>query len=76
MPYLTNDDLPKKVKDHLPTHAQDIYRAAFNHAWEQYKSTKNRRDPSESQEQVAHKVAWAAVEKKYRKGSNGNWEAI
>jgi len=37
---------------------------------------KNRRDPSESQEQVAHKVAWAAVEKKYRKGSNGNWEAI
>ncbi|NDE18844.1 MAG: cation transport regulator ChaB, partial [Alphaproteobacteria bacterium] len=50
MPYLTNDDLPKKVKDHLPAHAQDIYRAAFNHAWEQYKSTKNRRDPSESQE--------------------------
>ncbi|NDA89925.1 MAG: cation transport regulator ChaB, partial [Alphaproteobacteria bacterium] len=40
MPYLTNDDLPKKVKDHLPAHAQDIYRAAFNHAWEQYKSTK------------------------------------
>ena len=33
MPYLTNDDLPKKVKDHLPAHAQDIYRAAFNHAW-------------------------------------------
>jgi len=25
---------------------------------------------------VAHKVAWAAVEKKYKKGSNGNWEAI
>jgi len=25
---------------------------------------------------VAHKVAWAAVEKKYRKDSNGNWGAI
>jgi len=23
-----------------------------------------------------HKVAWAAVEKKYRKDSNGNWGAI
>ena len=73
MPYLTNDDLPNKVKDHLPAHAQDIYRSAFNHAWEQYKLPKNRRDPHESQEQVAHKVAWAAVEKKYKKGSDGNW---
>lgn len=76
MPYLTNEDLPKKVKDHLPAHAQDIYRAAFNHAWEQYRSVEKRRGPSESQEQVAHKVAWAAVEKKYKKDSEGKWKTI
>ena len=33
MPYANNTDLPKGVKDHLPEHAQDIYRGAFNHAW-------------------------------------------
>ena len=33
MPYQTNADLPESVKRHLPDHAQDIYRAAFNHAY-------------------------------------------
>ena len=75
MPYSSNTDLPPKVKDHLPQHAQDIYREAFNHAWDHYKSASKRRG-GDSRETVAHKVAWAAVEKKYKKGSGGNWEAI
>ena len=33
MPYRTNDDLPPTVQRHLPPHAQDIYREAFNHAF-------------------------------------------
>jgi len=33
MPYRTNEDLPASVTHHLPAHAQDIYRAAFNHAF-------------------------------------------
>jgi cation transport regulator len=33
MPYQTNDDLPSPITRHLPPHAQDIYRAAFNHAF-------------------------------------------
>ena len=33
MPYTTNDDLPVSVQRHLPPHAQDIYREAFNHAY-------------------------------------------
>jgi hypothetical protein len=33
MPYETNADLPDTVKRHLPDHAQDIYRAAFNNAY-------------------------------------------
>ena len=32
MPYANNDDLPPSVRDHLPFHAQDIFRAAFNNA--------------------------------------------
>jgi cation transport regulator len=48
------------VRSHLPAHAQDIYLAAFNNAWEEYASREDR-------EVVAHKVAWAAVKKQYVK---------
>jgi len=37
MPYSNNAELPDSVKDKLPNHAQDIYREAFNSAWEGYK---------------------------------------
>lgn len=67
MPYTDNSKLPESVTKHLPTHAQDIYRAAFNAAWDEYKSPKTRRHSEETREQVAHKVAWAAVKKKYTK---------
>ncbi|WP_408005875.1 ChaB family protein [Rickettsia hoogstraalii] len=30
MPYKNNNDLPDSVKNHLPSHAKDIYREAFN----------------------------------------------
>ena len=60
MPYVINDDLPMAVRSHLPEHAQDIYREAFNHAWQQYGG-----DPR--QEEIAHRVAWAAVKKVYVK---------
>jgi cation transport regulator len=33
MPYRVNSDLPAPVRTHLPEHAQDIYRATFNHAY-------------------------------------------
>jgi len=76
MVYKQNTELPKGVKNNLPEHAQDIYREAFNHAWIQYKLPSKRRNPNESQEVVAHKVAWAAVEKKYRKNALGKWVLI
>ncbi len=62
MPYQTNADLPDRVKDHLPEHAQDIFREAFNHAQQEYKD-----------EDRAFATAWAAVERDYEKGSGGNW---
>jgi cation transport regulator len=65
LPYKTNAELPITVQENLPEHAQDIYREAFSSAWEQYADPQKRRDPSEDRKTVAHKVAWAAVERKY-----------
>jgi len=52
----TIKDLPEPVQKVLPVHAQEIFQNAVNAAWEQYK------DPRDSLEEVAFKVAWAAVE--------------
>lgn len=71
MPYDSVKDLPDSVRDNLPKHAQEVYVAAFNKAWEEYKEVEDRRD-SASREGVSHKVAWSAVKKKYEK-KNGTW---
>lgn len=60
MPYVTNTDLPPPVRNHLPPHAQDIYRAAFNNAFAEHAG-----DPR--QEEAAHRIAWAAVKRSYVK---------
>ncbi len=62
MPYAANEELPPSVRDHLPPHAQDIYREAFNHAWDRYGG----------EEATAHRVAWAAVKRSYVK-RDGSW---
>lgn len=69
MPYRKNSDLPDRVKDNLPEHAQDIYREAYNSASEEYKDPEKRRGRS-SREETAHKVAWAAVKKEYHKAGD------
>ncbi len=60
MPYAANDDLPPAIRRHLPAHAQEIFRAAFNHAWAAHAG-----DPR--QEEAAHRIAWAAVKRVYEK---------
>lgn len=60
MPYVTNHDLPPSVRDHLPAHGQDIFREAFNHAWQEYANDSRI-------EEIAHRVAWAAIKKVYVK---------
>jgi cation transport regulator len=58
----------RKAIDTLPSHAQDIYKKAHKNALKQYKSPlKRRRGKQQSTEQVAHKVAWSAVKKEYKK---------
>lgn len=66
MPYKELTDLPEPVQEHLPKHAQEIYRAAYNCAWDEYGQDEER----------AHKVAWSAVKKKYEKDEpSGQWKA-
>jgi cation transport regulator len=64
MPYEQRADLPESVRDALPAHAEAIYKEAYNSAYEQY-------DRDESR---AHRVAWAAVKRKYHKDErSGKW---
>ena len=72
MPYQKDSDLPDSVKDNLPKHAQDIYREAFNHAWDEYADADKRRG-DESREETARKVAWSAVKQGYAKGDDERW---
>lgn len=72
MPYKHLADLPPSVTSNLPRHAQEIYREAFNSAWEQYKNPAERREGAD-REETAHKVAWAAVKNVYVKNKEGNW---
>lgn len=72
-PYESLEDLPYLVKDILPEHAQEIYRAAYNSAWGEY-ADPGKRQGDESRETVARKVAWSAVEQKYKKDEKtGRW---
>lgn len=76
MPYPHLSDLPDSVRNALPEHAQEIYKEAFNNAWHEYAQAKNRRSGA-TQEETAHKVAWAAVKKTYRKNEEaGKWSQI
>lgn len=72
MPYKRNSELPDTVRENLPEHGQDIYREAFNSAWEEYKNPSERKENA-SREETAHRVAWSAVKKKYEKDSKGKW---
>jgi cation transport regulator len=62
MPYRTNADLPASVRENLPDHAQTIFRNTFDAAIHQPGIT----------EQIAFKIAWAAMEKVYEK-RDGRW---
>jgi cation transport regulator len=74
MPYQSIQELPSSVKDNLPKHAQEIYKEAFNSAWDQYDDPEDRRG-DDTQEETAHKVAWSAVKNDYEKDeSSGKWK--
>jgi cation transport regulator len=72
MPYERITELPKSVRDNLPKHAQEIYKEAYNSAWDQYDEPEERRGDA-SREETAHRVAWSAVKKTYAKNDNDEW---
>lgn len=72
MPYDKLSELPDSVRDNLPKHAQEIYKEAYNSAWDQYDEPEERRGDA-SREETAHKVAWSAVKEEYEKGDDGKW---
>ncbi|MBY5956869.1 putative cation transport regulator ChaB [Membranicola marinus] len=72
MPYSSKSELPDSVKDNLPSHAQDIYKEAYNSAYEEYKDPDDRKGDA-SREETAHKVAWSAVKQAYHK-VDGDWK--
>jgi cation transport regulator len=61
VPYATTSDLPPAAH-RLPPHAQEIFLSAFNSAWQSYAER-----GAHEQEEIAFRVAWAAVNKRYRK---------
>ncbi len=71
-PYRRRNELPDPIKEHLPVAAQDIYKEAFNNAWERFV------DPTKlkyggDRESASHRVAWFAVKKQYTKNARGKW---
>jgi cation transport regulator len=74
MPYDKKSELPDSVRDNLPDRAQEIYRKAYNNAWETYKDPDKRRGDAD-REETAHRVAWAAVKKEFEKDEDsGEWK--
>ncbi len=65
MPYASIEDLPDPVRNHLPKHAQEIFKEAFNHAYAEHRDN----------EIAAFKIAWSAVKRQYRKCSD-EWTRI
>lgn len=66
MPYSKLSDLPKGVRSSLPHHGQEIYRAAFNNAYDEHDDK-----ATDEREQTAHRIAWSAVKNVYEKDSRG-----
>jgi cation transport regulator len=60
----------KKQIDSLPEHAQHIYKKVHASAIDQYRNPEKRRGGKQSAEEVAHKAAWSAVKKQYKKKGN------
>jgi cation transport regulator ChaB len=64
MPYTVKNP-PERIKD-LPEHAQEIWVAAFNSAWDEYNGDESK----------CNAVAWAAVKLKYKQDKDGKWVAL
>lgn len=60
MPYASIEDFPPPVREYLPLHAREIYRSAFKTEYA---------DCGEQREEIAYRIAWAAVKHRYPQGT-------
>jgi cation transport regulator len=63
MPCESIEELPNSVRAHLPPIPLK-YRRAFNNAWMSYEKR------GQAREELAHRIAWAAVKRRYRKAGD------
>jgi cation transport regulator ChaB len=64
MPYSSNSELPKNVRDALPAAAQSVFRNVVNSAL-----------ANDFTEERAFKQAWGAVKRSYHQNDEGEWIA-
>jgi len=72
MPYSSISELPESVRKSLPKHAQEIFKEAFNNAWDTYDESSKRKHNA-SREVTSMKIAWNAVKKEYERVKPGHW---
>jgi hypothetical protein len=69
MPYDSIEDLPNSVRAHLPPHASEIYRRAFNNAWTSYEMRGQAREEIVPSDRLGRRKA--IIEKRAVSGSSG-----
>ena len=76
MPYDSLQALPSRLRMLLPLRAQEIYREAFNAAWEQSVDTMSQSGPAAVEEAVS-RTAWEAVRRMYHQDpATRRWRLI
>lgn len=68
MLYRSELELPRDVRDVLPSAALEMYRRTFNQTWRVTRAS-NERD----RDLAAHAAAWRYVKQGYIKNSDGEW---
>lgn len=63
-PFPTSADLPGTIQRRLPERAQDIFREAFNHSFDEH-----------GDQEHAVRMAWGAVKRGYEEMPDGKWVA-
>jgi cation transport regulator len=73
MTYQTVAELPTSIRDELPEHAQEIYRAAYNLTIEEHRAADH--DEHDLQA-IADQAAWQRVQMEYERDETGKWRCV
>ena len=67
-------NIPETLRQKLPGQALDVYKEAFQSAWDRYKVRKHRENRM-TREQVAHSFALSQIENQFAMTEKG-WKAV